>query len=120
MMTKKDETVQKPAQKPAEKNAASTGPEVPTQREAVYQCIVRVLKSKSVEIKKGQIVQDLLTQEMRDVIYKSLAQEFVAKKIALKITESNQRKMSDPNVLRVYIIGLVNNWLRRDVRLNGK
>lgn len=106
----------------SEKSAApaKTGAELLTQREGVYIAVMRTLKSSGIEVKKGVAVQTLLTPEHREAIYKLLAQGFSEKRIALKTSESNQKKMSDPKALQVYIIGLVNNWLRRDPRLNGK
>lgn len=106
----------------SEKPAVPTkaGNEPLTQREGVYIAVMRTLKSSGIDVKKGVAVHTLLTSEHREAIYKLLAQGFSEKRIALKSTESNQKKISDPKALQVYIIGLVNNWLRRDPRLNGK
>lgn len=121
-MSAKKEEIKAPVSTQAEKAVAAkpAGNEPLTQREGVYVAVMRVLKSKNIEMKKGVAVQTLLTPELREALYKLLAQGFAEKRIALKQTESNQQKMADPKALQVYIIGLVNNWLRRDERLNGK
>ncbi len=52
-------------------------------------------------------------------VYERLSKGFAEKKIALKDTASNQKKLAEPKLLQVYLIGLVNNWVKRDPRLNG-
>lgn len=121
MNAKKEESkVSAPNQSEKAVATKPAGGEQLTQREGVFIAVTRTLKSKNIEMKKGVAAQSLLTPELREAIYKLLAQGFVEKRIALKPTESNQKKVSDPKALQLYIIGLVNNWLRRDERLNGK
>lgn len=93
---------------------------LPTQREAVYGEVMRVLKEDKVTFDGTSSVKPHLTEERLKRIYEGLAQGFRAKKIALKDTPSNQKKIAESNLLQAYIVGLVNNWLRRDSRLSGK
>jgi hypothetical protein len=68
----------------------------------------------------NSLVKPHLTEERLKKVYDVLIENFKAKKVALKDTPSNQKKLADPSELRTYITGLVNNWIRRDPRLNGK
>lgn len=93
---------------------------VVTQREAVYMVITKVLRDEKVLISPNVAVKTLLTDAHLKKIYVGIADGLRAKKVALKETDSNKKKLADPKKLEVYVIGLVNNWLKRDPRLNGK
>ena len=86
-----------------------------TQREAVFQTVRSTLKT---AFKNHAKVT--LSDEQRKTVSESLMKDFKAGKIALKDTPANQAKLKSPELLKTYISGLINNWLRRDPRLNGK
>jgi hypothetical protein len=74
------------------------------QRQAVFAAILAVVP----EI-KGPVT---LSKEQKEVVYKTLQEQFLAKQVTYEgeLTPENVRK---------YIPGLVNNWVRKDTRLNG-
>lgn len=111
----------KPATAESAKSGAQppTQPTIPNQREAVYAEILRVLKEEKVSFDGSANVKTLLTEERLKKVYERLAKGFSERKIALKETASNQKKLAEPKLMQVYIIGLVNNWVKRDPRLNG-
>jgi hypothetical protein len=90
-----------------------------TQREAVFQEIAHVLKEDKISF-DGGTVKPHLNEERLKRVYDALVKGFMAKRISLKDNENNQKKLTEAALLRTYVIGLCNNWLRRDPRLNGK
>ena len=123
---KKDQAKQAPAAPKATQAAnkaegkSAKDPNVLSQREAVFRAICGVMKSKNITVKSKQPVKEVLTSEHLQSVYTPLMGEFRAKKIALKDNENNREKLGDDKLLKVYVIGLVGNWLRRDKRLNGE
>lgn len=99
---------------------ASTAVKFITQREAVFLEVMQIIKDEKITIPANQPVKPLLTEAHLKKICANLAKGFQIKKIALKETDSNMKKLNDPKKMEVYCLGLVNNWLRRDVRLSGK
>lgn len=93
---------------------------LPSQREAVFTEITKVLREDKVSFDGSTSVKAHLTEERMKKVYEGIAQGFRARKIALKDNPNNQKKLADAGLLKTYIIGLVNNWVRRDPRLNGK
>lgn len=85
-----------------------------SQREAVFQAIKAALKT---DFKEGAKVT--LVDVQRGIVVESLVKDFQAKKIVLKDTPANQEKMKSPSLLKTYVNGLINNWIKRDPRLNG-
>jgi hypothetical protein len=77
------------------------------QRTGVYLAIVAVLGANH-----GKIDWDNLPKEKKDAIFAHLQKEFVAGNIDLKGHRT-------PDWIAKYIPGLVNNWVRKDKRLNG-
>lgn len=90
-----------------------------TQREAVYVEVMRVVREEKIAVADKQPVKPLLNETHIKKICVALVTGFQAKKIALKDTESNKKKLSDAKAMELYSLGLLNNWLRRDNRLNG-
>ena len=90
-----------------------------TQREAVFIEVTKVLREEKIQVSAKQPVKALLNEGHMKRIYSGLIAGFKASRITLKETESNKQKLADEKALMVYVIGLVNNWLRRDNRLNG-
>jgi len=82
------------------------------QKEAVYGLVMAFVQSK--EIQPTQ-----LTREMKSEIVQGLMIGFQAKQIDFIASASNEAKLADTNKLRDYCSGLLNNWLRKDPRLNG-
>lgn len=97
----------------------SNEPKVITQREAVYLEVIKVIKQEKIVVGPKQQVQALLNEKHLIVIVKNLCSNFKNGSISFKPTESNKKKLAEQKLLEKYTIGLVNNWLRRDERLNG-
>lgn len=93
--------------------------QVLTQREAVYIEVMRIAREEKINVIANQPIKPLLSEMHVKKICTALVIGFKAKKIALKETESNKKKLSDEKVMELYCLGLLNNWLRRDKRLNG-
>lgn len=90
-----------------------------TQREAVYIEVMRVIRENKIVVAEGQAVKPLLSETHIKNICAALVAGFQAKKIALKDTEANKQKLADAKQMGLYCLGLLNNWIRRDKRLNG-
>lgn len=101
--------------------AKTTKPEVQgiTQREAVFTEVMRVIREEKITFNEKQPVKLLLNETHIKKICVALVGGFQAKKIALKDTEANKQKLGDAKLMELYCLGLLNNWLRRDKRLNG-
>lgn len=93
--------------------------QLPTQREAVYNEVMRMIREEKISVASNQPVKPSLNETHIKKICAALVAGFKAKKIALKETESNKKKLSDDKAMELYCLGLLNNWLRRDKRLNG-
>lgn len=104
------------AQVAAEKKQESQGL---TQREAVFIEVMRVVREEKIAVTDKQPVKPLLNETHIKKICVALVAGFQAKKIVLKDTESNKKKLADAKAMELYSLGLLNNWLRRDKRLNG-
>lgn len=90
-----------------------------TQREAVYIEVMRLVRDEKIVVSDKQPVKPLLNETHIKKICAALVSGFQGKKIALKDTESNKKKLTDAKAMELYCLGLLNNWLRRDKRLNG-
>ncbi len=90
-----------------------------TQREAVYIEVMRVVREEKIVVGEKQAIKPLLNETHIKKICTALVAGFQAKKIALKDTDSNRQKLADVKSMELYCLGLLNNWLRRDKRLNG-
>jgi hypothetical protein len=102
------------------KSDAPTPTQLVTQREAVFLEVMQIIKEEKVTIPAKQSVKSVLNEIHLKKISTNLAKGFQSKKVALKETESNKKKLNDPKLMEIYCLGLINNWLRRDSRLNGK
>lgn len=97
----------------------ATGTQGISQREAVYTEVMRVIREEKIVVTDKQAVKPLLKETHIKKICVSLVAGFQAKKIALKETEANKQKLGDTKLMELYCLGLLNNWFRRDKRLNG-
>lgn len=108
-----------PARAKAPAQVVTQESQVVTQREAVYVEVMRVIREEKISVTENQPIKPLLSEIQIKKICSGLVAGFQAKKIALKDTESNRQKLTDAKVMELYCLGLLNNWLRRDKRLNG-
>jgi uncharacterized protein with PIN domain len=83
-----------------------------SQREAVYAAVVAVLGREP----KGEKVQDILTSDQLKQVHAIVVQAFVDRKVELKDSATKPRTTE---YITKYVPGLVNNWLRKDINLNG-
>lgn len=90
-----------------------------TQREAVYLEVMKIVREEKIVVTESQAFKAILNENQLKKIYSGLMEGFRNSKIALKATVGNKQKLADSKKLEVYVIGLVNNWMRRDKRLNG-
>ena len=123
MFTKKgnEEVSQKIENKPAEEiKAVKIKDQKPSQKEIVFLRVIELVKEKSIGVKANQPLKDCLTSEHLSVLYDRISKDFKDGKGKLKDTSLNQEKLQDEKKMRIYVIGLCSNWLRRDPRLNGK
>lgn len=90
-----------------------------TQREAVYIEVMRVVREEKIAVGEKQAIKPLLSEAHTKKICSALVTGFQSKRIVLKDTEANRQKLADVKVMELYCLGLLNNWLRRDKRLNG-
>lgn len=90
-----------------------------SQREAVFLEVMKVVRDEKIVIGESQSFKSLITENQFKKIYSALMEGFRTSKIALKATDGNKQKLADNKRLEIYVIGLVNNWMRRDKRLNG-
>lgn len=110
----------KPSAESKEQTAlAKQEPQGLTQREAVFIEVMRLIREEKIAVADKQAVKPLLNETHIKKICTALVAGFQAKKIALKDTEANRQKLADAKVMELYCLGLLNNWLRRDKRLNG-
>ena len=81
------------------------------QRESVYSAVVAVKGNVSGKVE--------LTTEERARVVGLVCEAFDAGEVTFKETDANQAKLADAKELKKYVVGLVNNWLRKDPNLNG-
>jgi hypothetical protein len=86
-----------------------------SQKEGVYNAVVAFHSENGVPFEDGNHVQ--FSKEDRATVIGMICEAFNADEIEL--SESAQAKFSTPVKLRSYANGLVSNWLRKDVRMNG-
>ena len=80
------------------------------QRESVFAAVSAVVPV------KGKVS---LTTEQRAKVVGLVCEAFEAGEVTFKDTDANQAKLTDSKELKKYVVGLVNNWLRKDPMLNG-
>lgn len=90
-----------------------------TQKEAVYSAVMGILESHSVEFNEGQKIDDIFTKDMKTELSEAIKAGFTSKQIVFEDTPANAAKLADDTKLSAYVSGLVNNWFRKDKRLNG-
>lgn len=109
--------------KPNEKSLSAVEKKVdkgPSQKEVVYARVMELVKEKNIQVKPNQAFKDLLTPEFLSILYDRVCKDFKDGKGKLKDSPLNKEKLQDDKKMRIYVIGLCSNWLRRDPRLNGK
>jgi len=89
------------------------------QREAVYKATMSVLSDAGINFEKGMNVTSIMTQDLRKRICAIVTSGFKSGVVELKDSPANSEKRSDDSKLNAYVIGLVNNWHRKDKELNG-
>jgi hypothetical protein len=89
------------------------------QREAVFQATIKVLEEQGVQFEKGMDVSEHMSKSARASICAIITEGFKSGTVEFKDTPSNQAKLADESELKKYVSGLVNNWHRKDTRLNG-
>ena len=87
------------------------------QKEGVFAIVKGVLEEKGVAFEQGQNAKELLgkdgQKQVRDIVAAALMDD------AIEMTAESKEKYSTIEAMKEYASGLVNNWLRKDTRLNG-
>lgn len=122
--TKEEQTATAPANTQANTQASPKKAEAKekgmSQKDAVFQEVQKLVRSKNITVHKGKAVAEFLTKEHRKEIVDALMSGFRNKKYPLKDSEGNRQKLADDKLLRAYTIGLLKNWLERDKRLQNQ
>lgn len=85
------------------------------QKEAVYNAVVGYMSEQGRSVVDGEAVQ--LDREEKRTIIGMLAASLEAGEIA--VSEAKQAKMTEAKDYRDYASNILNNWTRKDLRLNG-
>src|SRR5271157_5995691 len=93
--------------------------QVISQREAVYNSIVLVLATASIEFKDGMSIDGLLTKDLRTQVHALVVDGFKSGEVEFEKTPSNAEKLASEAKLNSYVSGLISNWVRKDKRFNG-
>lgn len=83
------------------------------QKEAVFSAVCAVFGSESFD---GAVK---LEGEDRKSVIAIVSAGLIDGSVEMKDTEANRAKKADEKEMKKYTSGLVNNWLRKDKRLNG-
>jgi hypothetical protein len=87
-----------------------------SQKEAIFQAVTSVLEENNQKIQDGVAVE--LTKDQKSLVVNMVAQSFHSGDTEMK--ESAREKYNTVELLESkYVPGLLNNWLRKDTRLNG-
>jgi hypothetical protein len=119
-LKQQDVSEAKSSQKATSKSTNEKNKKELSQKDHVFKRIQDVVKNKNISVGKGKPVSSFLEKEHRKHVVDSLVTGFKSKKIPLKDTENNRKKLSDDKLLRDYCTGLLKNWLERDKRLQNQ
>lgn len=91
-----------------------------SQREAVFNATVQVLKDSGIEFVTGKtVVHDVVTKEHRSQIIEMVTSMFANGQVSFSDKPANQSKLTNRPELRKYVSGLVSNWHNKDKALNA-
>ena len=88
------------------------------QKEATYNAIVSTFEEAGVSFEDGQIAKESLTPELRSTIRETLFTQFRNEEI-IASADFTATKLNDDKELNRYVAGLISNWTKKDMRLNG-
>jgi hypothetical protein len=94
-------------------------PKLLSQKESVYLAVSKVAQQAGIKLEEKPVIKRVLTKDQLDKVHELVCADLSAGTTRLKDTESNQKKLTDPSKLKKYVRGMVQNWFRRDDRLNG-
>jgi hypothetical protein len=83
------------------------------QKEATFVAIMAVISAHGITVQPGTSVSTVMSKELRSEVRDILCEGFKAGEIEL------DRDYDTDEALKNYVSGLVSNWIRKDVRLNG-
>ena len=89
------------------------------QNEAVYSATMSVLEDNDIQFEDGDNINTLITPDMRQDVIGIVMEGFKTGKVDFKDTPANKEKLANDTKLKEYVSGLVSNWYRKDLRLNG-
>jgi hypothetical protein len=88
-----------------------------TQKVAVFNAIVEVLEKNGNTYTEGMDIHPFMSKEIRSEVNDILCEGFTNGTIGL--SEEASAKYNTPALLRGYGAGLISNWVRKDLRVNG-
>lgn len=89
-----------------------------TQREGVYVSTMNVLADAGVNFDDGQVaILSIITKAQTDAIVAVVTTGILSGEIVM--STDGRSKYTDEPKMKGYVKGLVNNWFRKDTRLNG-
>ena len=89
-----------------------------SQREATFKAITTVLSQNNVSFTPGQDVTSVITSSMKKVVKDILIKGF--KNGSIDYTDDFAKtKLNSESELSKYCSGLISNWIKKDIRLNG-
>ncbi len=89
-----------------------------TQRESVFVATMNVLADAGISYDEGSTpVLEIVTKDMRSSIIGMVTQSIISGETVL--SDEARAKFDTETKVRSYVCGLVNNWHRKDPRLNG-
>ncbi len=87
------------------------------QRESVYQATINVLADHNVAWDGNTPVAKVVTKELRASIISAVTQSILVGET--EMSAEGRAKYPGEKKMAVYVTGLVNNWFRKDSKLNG-
>lgn len=90
-----------------------------SQRQAVFTATMNVLADKGISFDEGQTptAQELVTKDMRKSIMEVVTNGIQNGEV--EFSDDARAKHTTVEKVRTYVSGLINNWFRKDKRLNG-
>lgn len=120
MSTEPPKAPAQPTKQATKEQKKADGPKQLSQKESVYLAVCKVVEQDMVKLDEKPVIKNVISKDQLEKIHDLVCDDLSSKRCRLKDTEGNQRKLSDPAELRKYVKGMVQNWFRRDDRLNGE
>ena len=90
------------------------------QKQAVVNTLLSVLKDRDVDyvLNGEENLKDVLTKDDKTKVNSILCAGFIAQEIQMS-AEASAKYLKDPQKLKTYVSGLINNWVRKNTEFNN-